>query len=143
MTIIGVAGVIRRFGENDIITGDLLGRDAARIRLEGIQHAKGCKRGKTRDAGGIVFFGIPEIMQVTVGEEDVARFLCIGVFARLLLAHQRVLVFGFGFEDADREAVIVQEEIIRGAFFGGTFKIRAEIIHAHGSFQPDVGFAGG
>ena len=49
-------------------------------------------------------------MQVAVGEDDEAAVLGLGVFAGLLLADERVLVLGLGFEDDEREALGVEQQ---------------------------------
>ena len=49
-------------------------------------------------------------MQVAVGEDDEAAVLGLGVLAGLLLADERVLVLGLGFEDDEREALVVEQQ---------------------------------
>ena len=57
-------------------------------------------------------------MQIAVGEHDEAAVLRLGVFARLFLADERILVPGLGFEDEEREAPGVEQEKVDVAFCG-------------------------
>ena len=57
-------------------------------------------------------------MQVAVGEDDEAAVLGFGIFASLLLADERILVLGLGFEDDEWEALLVEEEKVNEALLG-------------------------
>ena len=68
--------------------------------------------GKRGDDVGVAAFEVPEVVQVAVGEDDEAAILGPGVLARLLLADERIFVFGLGFKDDEREALCVEQQEI-------------------------------
>ena len=57
-------------------------------------------------------------MQVAVGEDDEAAVLGLGVLAGLLLADERVLVLRLGFENDEREALLVEQQKVDEALAG-------------------------
>ena len=64
-------------------------------------------------------------MQVAVREHHKAAVLRTGVPARLFLAHQRVLVLGFGLQHQQGEAAFIQQQEIQEAA-GGRLEILTE-----------------
>ena len=66
-------------------------------------------------------------MEVAVGQEDKPALLGVGVLARLLLAHKRVLVLRLRFQHQHRKALAVQKQEIHKPFFG-LFKVLTECI---------------
>lgn len=86
-------------------------------------------------------------MQVAVGEDDKAAVLGTGVSAGLLFADERVFVFGFGFEDDEGEAAIVEQQKVDKAF-ARFLKVAAKRVEVggfdgDGGFEADVGRAAG
>jgi len=55
-------------------------------------------------------------VQVAIGKDDEAAVLRLGIFARLLFADERILVFGFGFENQQRKAFGIEQEKVDEAF---------------------------
>ena len=94
--------------------------------------------GKRGDDVGVAAFEVPEVMQVAVGEDDEAAVLGLGVFARLLLADERVFVLGLGFEDDEGEALFVEQQEVDEAFarFLEVLAERVEVLR----LERDAGF---
>ena len=77
-------------------------------------------------------------MEVAIGEDDKAAVLRAGILAGLLLADERVLIFGFGFEDDEREAAVAQQQEVNEAF-ACLLEVLAKCIQI-GSFDRYAGF---
>ena len=111
----GLRSVAGALGEDDIVIPDNLLDEALGIRRGLLVAGDGGRRRKRRNEVGIAAFEIPEVMQVTVREDNEAAVLRPGVSARLLLAHERIFVLGFGFEHDEREALFVEQEEVNEA----------------------------
>ena len=77
-------------------------------------------------------------MQVAAGEDDEAAVQGPRVLAGLLLADQRVFVFGFGFQNDEREAFGIEQQEINKAL-AGLFEIITERVQI-GRLEGDAGF---
>lgn len=135
--ILLVDGVL---GEDDVIGVDGFGDDHVRVRGEGLAGAQRLEGGEKGDAGGVALLPVPQVMQVAIGEDDMAHILGSGVLARLLLAGQGVLVLGFGFQHAYGEILLVHEEVVNGAMFD-VLVIVTHVGQLHPGFELDVGLA--
>src|SRR3989344_7185150 len=71
---------------------------------------------------------IPKIMEIAVRENDETDILRLRVAARLLLAVERVFVFGLCFEHHVRKAISVEQEKINVAVFS-LLKIVSECVN--------------
>ncbi|MDR3323779.1 MAG: hypothetical protein LBS89_06215 [Zoogloeaceae bacterium] len=77
-------------------------------------------------------------MQIAVGEEHKAAVERFCIFARLLLADQRIFVFRLGFQHQQRKVFFIQQQEVDKTV-AGSFKIPAQIVDfVRGEF--DVGF---
>lgn len=131
----GIAGALR---EDDVIIGDDFIDEAPRV---GNAFLVASDRGgsrERRDEVGVTPFEVPEVVQVTVREDDEAAVLGLGVFTRLLLAHERSSVLGLGFEDDEREALFIEEQEVDVAL-ADLLEVLAECIEVL-RFQRDTGF---
>ena len=72
----------------------------------------GLRRGEGCDKVWITTVEVPEVVQISVGEDNEAAVLRTGVFPGLFLSHKRILVLGLGLQNDEREALLVQEEEI-------------------------------
>ena len=97
----------------------------------------GCGRRKGGDEVRIAALKIPEVMQVAVGKDDEPAVLRFGVFACLLFTDQWIFVFGFGFEDDEGGAFLVQQQEIDEAS-ARIFEVHAEFVDGLGC-ECDLG----
>jgi len=140
----GIAGVFGHLGQSDIVAAGELAGEFLQIGLEFGYAGDSPGRGEAGDQLGIAAFGVPEIVEVAVGEDDEAAVLGTGVLARLLLAEEGILVCGLGLEDNEREAMFIEEEEIDIAV-PALFEIVAPGVLGEGSdfgmiLEEDIGF---
>ena len=121
------AGVVGALREGDVVLADRLDDQPLRVGLEGVVALERFGRRVARDQVRVALFQIPEVVQVAVGEDDEAAFLVLGVPPRLLLADQRVLVLGLGFEHEKGFACFVEQQEV-GEAVGGLLEVLAEFV---------------
>src|SRR5690606_33466043 len=93
-------GLIRRpLGENDVIVGDTLLDQPLRIGCGLLVTDAGIRRRKRGDDVRIAPLQIPEVVEISIGENNEAAILRTGVFTSLFLADQWILVLRLGFEN--------------------------------------------
>ena len=131
----GVAGALR---EGDVVAADRLDDQPLRVGLEGVVALERVGRRIAGDEVRVALLQIPEVVQVAIGKDDEAAFLRLGVLARLLLADQRILVFGLGFEHKQRFAVFVEQQEVDEAV-AGLLEVFAEFVDGV-LRQLDIGF---
>ncbi len=141
----GLGLVVRALRQDDVVVGDVFVDQALRIRRDLLVAGYRIRRRERSDDVGIPAFQVPEVVQVAVGEDDEAAVLRSGVLAGLLLADERVIVFGFGFQDDQRKAAgVEQEEVDEPA--RGLLEVLAEGVEVggldgHRRLEADVGRA--
>jgi hypothetical protein len=113
-----LAQVVRALGAHHVVVIHHLGAEALRHRDDLLIPHDRRRRREGRDHFGIAFLQVPEVMQIAVGEDDEAAVLRLGVFPCLLLADERVLVLGLGFEDDEGERLFVEQQEVDEALVG-------------------------
>ncbi len=138
----GFRGVARALGEDDIVILDNFLDEALRVRRGLLVAGDGGRRRERRNDIRVAAFEIPEVMEVAVGENDEAAVLRLGVFACLLLAHERTFVLGLGFEDDEGERLFVEQQEVDEALTGFlevlTERVEVLRLHGHAGFELDV-----
>ena len=86
----------------------------------------------------IAVLHVPKVMQITVGENYVAATVVTCVLPRLLLADQRIFVFGLCLKHDDWESVFIGEQKIDVAVARG-FKVVTQFVNVFVS-EFDVPF---
>ena len=133
-----LGGVIGPLGQCEIVGADWLPDQARRVGRDLMVSGYGIRRRECGDDVGIAAFEVPEIMQVSVGEDDEPAIQGAGVLAGLFLAHQWILFFGLGFQNDEGETLGVEQEEIDEAFFG-LFEVMAQSVEV-GLFDGDARF---
>ena len=84
-------------------------------------------------------------MEIAVGEDHKAAVLGTSVLARLLLAHQRVLVLGLGLENDEGKALLIEQKKVNKAILGGlevlAQRVQIILFNLDIELQADVGRA--
>jgi len=108
--------VVRALGANDIVRAHLVFYKALWIGRDLAVAGDRVRRRKRGDDIRAAAFEVPEVVQVAIGKDNEAAVLRLGIFARLLFADERILVFGFGFENQQRKAFGIEQEKVDEAF---------------------------
>ncbi len=132
-------------GAGDVVQRDVFSHQSRRVWLKLGIAFDGAWRRKAGDEVRVAVVQIPQVMQVAIAQDNEAAILRFGVFAGLLFADERVLVFGLGFEHNQREALFIKQQEVDKALAAGL------VISTHGihlclgdldvGLQRDVGFA--
>jgi len=104
----GLGLVARALREDDVIVADLLRDQAFRFGRDLLVADDRIRSRKRGDDIRVTAFEVPEVMQVAAGEDDEAAVLGARVLSSLFLADERVLVFGFRFQDDEGKALGVE-----------------------------------
>ena len=97
---------------SDVVERHVFSHQPRGVGLEARVPLDGLWRRERGDELGVALAQVPEVMQVTVAQYDKAAVLGLGVFARLLLAHQRVLALCLGLQHHQREAALIEQQKI-------------------------------
>ena len=110
-----VAGPLR---QHDVIVADRLIDETLRIGSHLLIAHHRIRCGERGDDVGVAPVQVPEIMQIAVREDDEAAILRAGIFASLLLADERILIFRFGLKDDEGEPLGIEQQEINKALCG-------------------------
>ena len=121
----GFRGVGRPLSQDHVVLGDAFCDDPCAVRnnLRSTRHGLWC--GECGDDIGISPFQVPEIMEVAVGQDDVAAVLGPAVFPRLFLADEWIFVLSLGLEHDQGEALFAEQQEINEAL-GGFLEVLTE-----------------
>ena len=95
----GLCAVVGTLGQHDVVVADLFANQLIWLGRNLLVAGDRIGRRKRRDDVRVAAFEVPEVMQISVGEDDEAAVLRARVFARLFLADEWILVLGFCFQN--------------------------------------------